>query len=145
MFVRGHHVYSSLPSHFCFLCVWEFIILHKDRYFCFDSVKKKCINIFFLTLSLSISFFLCCSNNLLVFFLSFIIFVLLFLYKYICTYFWFYANVYFIVRYVKYMQMVNDSFYVSWLYLAFPFLYILYYYICKSPSLFFLVVVVLFL
>ena len=146
--VRGHHVYSSLPSHFCFLrvCVGIYNFIHKDRYFCFDSVKKKCVfkyififilnlNIFFLTLSLSLSifFFLCCSNNLLVFFLSSLFLFCLFLYKYI--------HIFDFTRYVKYMQMVNDSFLIlSYIYIRYIlrlviifgfsiFIYILYYYI----------------
>ena len=106
-------------------CVWEFIILYtRIDIFVLIQLKRSVykyififilnLNIFFLTLSLSLSifFFLCCSNNLLVFFLSSLFLFCLFLYKYI--------HIFDFTRYVKYMQMVNDSFLIlSYIYIRY--------------------------
>lgn len=140
-------------------CVWEFIILYtRIDIFVLIQLKRSVHKYFFfnsLSLSLFPFFFVVRIICLCFFFLLYFCFVNFYINIY--TYFWFYANVYFIVRYVKYMQMANDSFLIlSYIYIydifylviifGFSiFIYILYYYICKSPSLFFLVVVVLFL
>ena len=107
-------------------CVWEFIILYtRIDIFVLIQLKRSVykyifilnLNIFFLTLSLSLSifFFLCCSNNLLVFFLSSLFLFCLFLYKYI--------HIFDFTRYVKYMQMVNDSFLI----LSYIYIYTIYF------------------
>ena len=131
-------------------CVWEFIILYtRIDIFVLIQLKRSVykyihfikINIFFNSLSLSLFpfFFVVRIICLCFFFLLYFCFVNFYINIY--TYFWFYANVYFIVRYVKYMQMVNDSFLIlSYIYIRYIlrlviifgfsiFIYILYYYI----------------